>query len=171
MNDPLKDVLLDLLGRVDEHVHEALDGIDPALVDVAPEPGSNPIGWMVWHLIRVQDSHIAELTGEPQVWEGDGWPARFGLKPNPHNHGWGHTEAEVAAVKPESPDALLEYLAAVSTVTRAYIEGLTPDDMSRIVDERWDPPVTLAVRLVSILDDDIQHGGQAAYVRGLLERR
>ncbi len=171
MTDPLKEVLLDLLGRVDEHVHEALDGIDPDVLSVAPEHGSNPVGWLVWHLSRVQDSHIAELTGDPQVWEADGWAARFGLRPDARNSGWGHTEAEVAAVRPDSADALLDYHAAVAAVTRRYIEGLAPEELARIVDERWDPPVTLGVRLVSIIDDDIQHGGQAAYVRGLIERR
>jgi hypothetical protein len=170
MNE-IKDLLLDLFGRVDEHVHEAVDGIDPELLVVAPEPGSNPIGWLVWHLSRVQDSHMAEVTDDPQVWEGDGWAARFGLLPDPRNHGWGHTEAEVAAVRPDSPEALLGYHAAVAARTRVYIEGLVPGDLARIVDKRWDPPVTLGVRLISIADDDLQHAGQAAYVRGLLERR
>ncbi len=45
---------------------------------------------------------------------------------------------------------------------------MTPEDLDRVVDKRWNPPVTLGVRLVSILNDDVQHVGQAAYVRGLL---
>jgi Protein of unknown function (DUF664) len=170
MNE-IKDLLLDLFGRVDEHVHDAVDGIEPALLQVAPEPGCNPIGWLVWHLSRVQDLHIAELTGDPQVWEGNGWASRFGLTPDPANHGWGHTEVEVAAVRPDGPEALLEYHAAVAARTRTYIEALVPGDLARIVDKRWDPPVSLGVRLVSIVDDDMQHAGQATYVRGLLERR
>ena len=44
------------------------------------------------------------------------------------------------------------------------LEGLAPDDLDRVVDRRWDPPVTLGVRLVSIADDSLQHAGQAAYV-------
>ncbi len=171
MTDPLHDLLLDLFGRVDEHVEEAVVGLDPALLAVAPEPGCNPIGWLVWHLTRVQDSHLAELTGEPQVWVEDGWAARFGLPPDPHNHGYGHTAADVAAVQPEGVDALLEYHAAVAARTRDFIHGLTAADLSTIVDRRWDPPVTMGVRLVSVADDDIQHAGQAVYVRGLLERR
>jgi hypothetical protein len=171
MNSPLNDLLLDLFGRVDEHVHEAVDGIDQALLTVAPEPGCNPIGWLVWHLSRVQDSHLAELTGDPQVWEGDGWAARFGLSPDPRNHGYGHTAADVASVRPDGPDALLGYHEAVAARTRAFVAGLSPDDLGTVVDRRWDPPVTMGVRLVSIADDDIQHAGQACYVRGLLERR
>jgi hypothetical protein len=171
MNDPLKDLLLDLFGRVDEHVQEAVVGLEPALLTVAPEPGCNPIGWLVWHLTRVQDSHIAELTGDPQVWVTDGWAQRFGLTPDPHNHGYGHSAADVAAVRPDGVDALLDYHAAVASRTRQFLQGLSPADLSTIVDVRWDPPVTMGVRLVSIADDDIQHSGQAVYVRGLLERR
>jgi hypothetical protein len=171
MAEAFKDLLLDLFSRVDEHVHEAVDGIDAGLLCLAPEPGSNPIAWLVWHLTRVQDSHLAEMTGDPQVWTSGDWPAHFGLPADPHNHGWGHTAEQVAAVRPDGPASLLGYHAAVSARTRAYVEKLTEADMARIVDDRWDPPVTLAVRMVSIADDDIQHAGQAAYVRGLLERR
>ena len=52
-----------------------------------------------------------------------------------------------------------------------YAQRLTDADLGRIVDERWDPPVTLGVRLISVISDGLQHAGQAAYVRGLAERR
>jgi hypothetical protein len=52
--------------------------------------------------------------------------------------------------------------------TAGFLRGLTDNDLDRVVDENWDPPVTLGVRLVSVLDDDLQHVGQAAYVRGFL---
>ena len=71
-------------------------------------------------------------------------------------------------MRPESPDVLLGYLGEVQARTTAMLEGLAPDDLDRVVDRRWDPPVTLGVRLVSIADDCLQHVGQAAYVRGLL---
>jgi hypothetical protein len=68
----------------------------------------------------------------------------------------------------DSADLLLDYATAVHTRTAEFVRDLTDDDLDRIVDERWDPPVTLGVRLVSVLDDDLQHVGQAAYVRGAL---
>src|SRR5690606_26223298 len=106
-----------------------------------------------------------------QVWvEGD-WAARFGLDPDPANHGWGHTAAEVAAVRPDSAPLLVAYYDAVWARTRPWLASLTPADLDRVVDESWDPPVTLGVRLVSIADDDIAHTGQAAYVKGLLLSR
>jgi hypothetical protein len=161
-------LLLELYGRVPPLAREAVEGLDPDQLVEPPRPGANPIGWLVWHLTRVADHHVAELVDEPQIWVGDDWAARFGLEPDPANSGYGHTAADVATVRPESADALLDYLGAVDERTRALLALLSPDDLDRIVDRRWDPPVTMGVRLVSIADDALQHAGQAAYARGLL---
>jgi uncharacterized damage-inducible protein DinB len=166
----LPDVLADLFARVTEHVHEAVDGLDAEQLRARPAAGANSIGWMIWHLTRVQDHHMADILGEEQIWVTGDWGPRFSLASTPHNTGYGHSPAEVAAVKPESAIALVEYYEAVEARTRAFLEGVTPKALDRVVDERWDPPVTLGVRLISIADDDIQHAGQACYVRGLLER-
>lgn len=168
----LRGLLIELFGRIPEHVEEAVTGLSPEQLVAVPEPGCNPVGWLVWHLTRVQDDHVAELLGEEQVWVGDGgWPARFRLEPDPTNTGYGHTPADVAEVRPVSAEALVGYYDAVATRTNAFLERVTAADLDRIVDERWDPPVTLGARLVSVADDDIQHAGQAKYVRGLLARR
>ena len=161
-------LLDELFGRIAEHVHEAVDGLDADALVATPAPGTNSIGWLVWHLTRVQDHHVSELVDEPQQWVTGPWAPRFGLEPDPDNTGYGHAPADVERVRPDGPEALVGYYEAVATRTGTYLATLTPDDLDRIVDERWDPPVTLGVRLVSIADDDIQHGGQAAYVRGLL---
>jgi uncharacterized damage-inducible protein DinB len=161
-------LLDELFGRIAEHVHEAVDGLDAATLVATPAPGTNSIGWLVWHLTRVQDHHVAELLEEPQLWVTGPWAPRFGLAPDPDNTGYGHTPAEVDEVRPDGPDALVDYYAAVAARTAAYLATLDGADLDRVVDRRWDPPVTLGVRLVSIADDDIQHGGQAAYLRGLL---
>jgi hypothetical protein len=165
------ELLEDLLSRVHEHVHEVSAGLSPADLLVAPEPGSNPIGWLLWHLTRVQDAHVAELVEREQVWMEDGWAARFGVEADPSDVGFGHTPEQVARVRPESVSVVTGYYDAVAERTRALVATLTPEALDRVVDRSWDPPVTLGVRLVSVLDDDIQHAGQAAYVRGLIERR
>ena len=152
-------------------MREAVDGLDADALATAPEPGANPIGWLAWHLTRVEDSYVADLTGQPQVWTEDDWAARFGLRPDPDEHGYGHTPEQVAAVRPSGPEAVVGYHAAVAARTTTYLRGLSPADLDEVVDRSWDPPVTLGVRLVSIIDDQAQHAGQAAYVRGLLERR
>ncbi|MEA2686345.1 MAG: hypothetical protein QOE93_1540 [Actinomycetota bacterium] len=161
-------LLIELYGRIPPLARHAVEGVDVEGLTMRPAPGTNPIGWLVWHLARVQDHHIAELLDADQVWVADGWAARFGLEPDPSNNGYGHSDEDVARVRPESAGALLEYLDEVSARTRTMLEGIGPADLDRIVDRRWDPPVTLAVRLVSIADDCLQHVGQAAYVRGLL---
>ncbi|MDP9462985.1 MAG: DinB family protein, partial [Actinomycetota bacterium] len=132
---------------------------------------ANPIGWLVWHLARGQDDQIAEILEQEQVWISGDWARRFGVAADPANTGYGHSEDDVMAIRPESAEALIEYYEAVATRTHGLLERTTPKDLDRIVDRNWDPPVTLGVRLVSIADDDIQHAGQASYVRGILERR
>jgi hypothetical protein len=163
-------LLLEIYGRIPPLAREAVDGLDAAALTDAPSPGANTVGWLIWHLTRVQDHHISELIDQEQLWVTGDWPARFGLAPDPHNTGYGHHPDDVASVRPRSASDLLDYLDAVDERTRAFLGSVTPDELERIVDRRWDPPVTLGVRLVSVADDCLQHAGQAAYVRGLLER-
>lgn len=162
------DVYLDLYGRVPPLARAAVVGVPLARLTEAPAPGANPIAWLVWHLTRVQDHHIAELLDDGQLWVDGDWPAHFGLEADPSNTGYGHTADDVDTVRPDSPEALLDYLGAVDSRTRTFLADLRPSDLDRIVDRRWDPPVTMGVRLVSVADDCLQHAGQAAYVRGLL---
>ena len=161
-------VYLELYGRIPPLARHAVEGVDLDGLTRAPGPGANTIAWLVWHLARVEDHHVSELLEADQIWVADGWAARFGLEPDPANTGYGHSADEVASVRPERPETLLAYLDAVGERTRPMLERLTPPDLERVVDRRWDPPVTLGVRLVSIADDALQHAGQAAYVRGLL---
>lgn len=161
-------VYVEMFGRISGHVRRAVDGLDAEQLRTSPAPGTNPVGWLVWHLTRVQDHHVAELVGEEQIWISGGWAPRFGLAPEADNTGYGHDEDDVAAVRPEGAEVLVGYYDAVAQRTRRLLEHVTASELDRVVDERWDPPVTLGVRLVSIADDDIQHAGQAAYVRGLL---
>jgi DinB superfamily len=162
-------LLIELYGRIPPLAERAVAGVPAATLAEAPGPGRNTIAWLVWHLARVQDSHIAELEpGTDQLWATGGWAGRMGLPPDPHDTGWSHTAAQVAAVRPPDGEVLLDYLGAVAARTETMLAGLTAADLDRVVDRRWDPPVTLGVRLVSVADDCLQHAGQAAYVRGLL---
>ena len=160
-------LLLDLYGRIPPLARGAVDDLDVDRLTAQPAPGANTIAWLVWHLTRVQDYYVSDYLETGQVWVGGDWAAGFGLEPDPSSHGYGHTEAEVLAVRPERPEILIEYLDAVDERVRAYLTGLAPADLDQVVDEDWDPPVTLGVRLISIADDGLQHVGQAAYVRGM----
>lgn len=163
-----KDILIDGYGRIQEEVHAALDGLGADELHHRPAAGANSIAWLVWHLTRVQDDHVADAFDLDQVWLAQGWEKRFGLDLPRHDIGYGHTPAKVAKVRVESADLLTGYYDAVHEQTLGCLRGLAAKDLERIVDERWDPPVSLGVRLVSVLSDDLQHVGQAAYLRGLL---
>ena len=162
------EVLEDALSRVREVVHGVVPGLTADQLAYRPGPGANSICWLIWHLTRVQDDHVSEVADTEQVWTGDGWSGRFGLPLADSATGYGHDAADVAKVRVSSGELLTGYYDAVHAKTLTFVRALTDADLDRIVDERWDPPVTLGVRLVSVIDDDAQHAGQAAYVRGLL---
>ncbi|MDQ0935331.1 mycothiol transferase [Streptomyces turgidiscabies] len=164
-----KDVLIDAYGRIQEEVHAAVDGLSPDTLNARPGPDANSVAWLVWHLTRVQDDHVAGAAGFDQVWHSEGWEKRFGLGLESGDIGYGHSARQVARVRVESGDLLLGYYDATHAQSLTFLRSLTPGDFERVVDERWDPPVTLGVRLVSVLADDLQHVGQAAYLRGLLQ--
>ncbi|MEU1404643.1 DUF664 domain-containing protein [Streptomyces sp. NPDC005728] len=164
-----KDILIDGYGRIQEEVHAALDGLGPDELHRSPAHGANSIAWLVWHLTRVQDDHVADAFGLDQVWLSEDWEKRFGLDLPRHDTGFGHSPAKVAKVRVESAGLLTGYCDAVHEQTLGALRGLAAKDLEQIVDERWDPPVSLGVRLVSVLSDGLQHVGQAAYLRGLFQ--
>ncbi|GAA2237969.1 mycothiol transferase [Streptomyces nogalater] len=164
-----KDILIDGYGRIREEVHAVLDGLGPEELHHRPAPGANTVAWLVWHLTRVQDDHFADAFGLDQVWLAQDWRKRFGLDLPRHDTGYGHTPAKVAKVRVESAGLLTGYYDAVHEQTLGVLRTLAAKDLERIVDERWDPPVSLGVRLVSVLSDDLQHVGQAAYLKGLVQ--
>ncbi|WP_251091972.1 DUF664 domain-containing protein [Streptomyces sp. Caat 7-52] len=164
-----KDILIDGFGRIQEEVRAALEGLGPDALHHRPAPDANSIAWLVWHLTRVQDDHIADAFDLDQVWLSQDWVKRFGLDLPRHDTGYGHSPAKVAKVRVESADQLTGYYDAVHEQTLGVLRSLAAKDLERVVDERWDPPVTLGVRLVSVLSDDLQHVGQAAYLRGLVQ--
>jgi hypothetical protein len=167
----VNEVLVEAYDRVPGLIDAAVGGLTPQQLRWAPVPGANPIGWIVWHLARVQDHHLSEVLGSEQLWVTAGWARRFGRDPDPADTGYGHSPEQVAALDPGDAGTLTGYLGAVTDRTRAYLATLRPGDLDRVVDDRWDPPVTLGVRLVSVVDDDVQHAGQAGYLRGLLDGR
>lgn len=161
------ELLTDAFERIVEEGRAVVEGLDDDRLGWRPRPDANPIAWLVWHLARIQDDHVADVAGQEQVWTAQGFADRFGLPFEAGDTGYGHTSAQVARVR-VGADLLAEYLGAVHERTTAYLAGVTPEDLDRVVDTRWDPPVTLGVRLVSVVNDGAQHLGQAAYVRGLL---
>ena len=168
MTEHAQHILVDAFGRVRELVTGLTDGLTDEIATYRPDPEANSIAWLIWHLTRIQDDHVADLAQVEQVWPE--WRERFGLPFGQWATGYGQGPKEVAAVR-ASGELLDQYHDAVHQLTLRYLDGITPAELDRIVDTRWDPPVTAAVRLISVIGDTMQHLGQAAYVRGLAERR
>lgn len=162
----VREILRDAFTRLIEHVEDLTDGLTDETAFFRPTSTANSIAWLIWHSARQQDLQISDIAGTEQVWLRDGWVDRFGLDLPREDMGYGHSADDVDKVR-VSADLLAGYAHAVHKATLEYLASVTPDDLSRIVDEHWEPPVTASVRLVSIIDDGAQHLGQAAYIRGI----
>lgn len=163
-------LLVDAFGRIREVVHAVSRGLTPEQLAARLDEDANSIAWLLWHLTRVQDDHVADALGLEQVWTAEGWEQRFALPFEPGATGYGHSSKDVAAVRVGSVDLLTGYYDAVHDRTIERVSALSEQDFDRIVDESWEPPVTLGVRLVSVISDGLQHAGQAAFIRGILDR-
>lgn len=161
---------MDAFGRIREIVHAAVDGLSEDQLAFRVDDSANSIAWLIWHLTRIQDDHVADVADTDQAWVAQGWAERFGLPFDIADHGYGHSSEQVAQVRAPA-ELLTGYYDAAHDNTLAYVSALTDDELPRIVDTSWDPHVTLGVRLISVIADDLQHAGQAAFVRGILERR
>ncbi|MET9925892.1 MULTISPECIES: DinB family protein [unclassified Streptomyces] len=163
-------MLAEAFDRVAEAVHGAVEGLSADDLNARIGDGANSISWLIWHLTRVQDDHIADAASTGQIWLTKGWAERFGLPFDEAATGYGHSSEEVGAVRVDSADLLLGYYDAVHEQTLGFVRGLDGRALDRIVDEAWSPPVTLGARLISVIAEDLQHAGQAAFVRGVRER-
>jgi uncharacterized protein DUF664 len=161
------EVLVDGFGRVRDLVHSIASGLDEDQLSSRVDDEANSIAWLLWHLTRVQDDHVAELADAEQMWTADGWADRFALPFDDAATGYGHSTDEVAQVR-ATAEHLTGYHDAVHEQTVRYVRNLRAADLDEVVDDNWDPPVTRGVRLVSVLSDDLQHAGQAAFAKGLL---
>ena len=163
-------ILEDAFGRVRGSVHRAVDALSLEQLCYRPGPYANSIAWLTWHLTRIQDDHVADVAGVEQAWTAKGWADRFGLRLPVSDTGYGHTSEEVEAVRAPA-EMLTGYHDQTYEQTLRYLGRITDADLDHVVDESWDPPVTLGVRLVSVINDNLQHVGQAAYIRGIVEAR
>jgi uncharacterized damage-inducible protein DinB len=166
-----KELLVDAFERVRGAVRDGVSGLSAEELAFRVDAEANSIGWLAWHLTRVQDDHVAAMTASEQRWTADGWRDRFGLPFDASAIGYGQGSDEVAQVRPESPDLLIGYHDAVHRATLGYLHRLDEAELDRVVDESFDPPVTAAVRLVSVISDDLQHVGQIGFLRGMVLRR
>jgi hypothetical protein len=164
------DMMVDGYGRIIEILERALDGLTEEDLNWQPKPDCNGMGWLAWHLTRVQDDHFASLMGEEQLWIKDGWHARFNRPADAKDIGFGHTPEQVAAYKSPGAETQLAYSQAVIERSQAYFPTLAKTDLDKELNEPWFQPLpTVGVRIISVLGDSLEHAGQIAYVRGLYQ--
>lgn len=163
------EVLIDAFDRIAEVVHATVEDLPDEALTYRVDPDANTVSWLIWHLTRVQDDHVAGVADSPQVWTDAGWTDRFALSFDPSDIGYGHSSDDVGAVT-SGRELLLGYHDAVHQRTADYLRTLTGADLDEVIDRNWTPEVTLGVRLISVISDDLQHAGQAAYVAGVFAR-
>ena len=129
-----KDLLTDGYGRVLEVLEHTLQGLTEDDLNWQPRQDCNSIGWLTWHLTRVQDDHVASLVGEEQLWTKDGWCVKFNRPLDPKDIGFGHSPEQVAAFKSPPVEPLLSYHQAVLERTNHYFLSLSSSDL--------DPPIS-----------------------------
>ena len=165
-----QELMIDGYGRVLQILERALDGLTQEDLNEQPHTDCNNMGWLAWHLARVQDRHFANLMEEEQLWITDRWHTRFNRPLDPNDTGGRHTSEQVAAFQSPEVATLLEYYRTVYNRTKRYISSLSETDLDRQLNEpQYQPLPTVGVRIVSVLCDNLQHVGQVAYLRGLLK--
>ena len=160
----------ELFERIQRELHAVIEGIDPLLLDEPPAPGANSIGWLAWHLTRSHDRNVSELQGREQLWILEGWHTRFSREPDPAETGFGHTPDQAAAFRSPESGVVLAYHDAVVDMIHQYLAHAPEDDLDR---EAFRPTFgdtrTVQQRLAGVVTDALQHVGQLAYAKGILE--
>lgn len=162
---------MDIFDRIDRQLEQVLDGLTPEELNRPPAPGANTIGWLAWHLTRSNDRNMSEVAEKEQLWIADGWHTRFGRSPDPGETGVGHTPAQVTAFRAPDSATLLAYHRAVLERIREYVmKDLSEAELAR---DSYSPtfknsgPVWR--RITGVINEALQHLGQAAYIRGLMK--
>lgn len=161
------DLLRDLTSRPRDAAERLRPDLNPVTLNARPGGHDNSVAWLLWHSGREIDAQLAGLSGEEQLWTAQGYAERFDLGSEGDGIGYGHTPEQARRILVGDADLLLGYLDATLEAVLAYLDRLTADDLADVIDEEWDPPVTRGARLISIVDDAIQHLAQAAYALGM----
>jgi hypothetical protein len=164
---PTSDLLVELLQRIESDLTEVLADVTNDELRFRPGGTGNPVGWLAWHIARITDEQIAAISGAEPVWTAEGWIARFGLPVDPFDTGYGHSFEDVDAATCTDRQLLAGYARATFQACRELLAGLDDEEWEQVIDCSYRPPVTVRVRVVSVIGDCWQHVGQAAYAIGL----
>ena len=162
----LNEFIEDALNKEQESLMEAVSDLTPQELAWRAGPEANPIGWILWHMVRVEDMWIQFfIQQQPEIWERDGWHQRFGLPTR--DNGFGHTAEQVASFPNLDLAELLRYSQAVRTQTLEYLRGLGPEHYSLVPRERR-PEMSVSAVFRQIVGEFYQHQGHISYLKGLI---
>ncbi len=150
-----------------EELKNAVDGLSEPETYSQPTPHSNHIGWLVWHMARVEDYWInGVLRDAGQVWNRDGWDEKFGM--DPEDRGAGQTIEEVMAMPHIKLAELLAYFDAVRAETGPVIETLDEETLARKIEHPRFGVITASWLVGHMVVEEAQHTGQVALIRGMM---
>ena len=156
--------------RIGGVFNRALTGLSIEQLKAQPSgPEGNPIGWTAWHLTRTQDMNYSRLLGTEEAWVADGWHERFGLAPD-RGTGNGDSLEQVRGFDPVDAETLMAYFEAARAKSRAFLEAVKDEDLEKPSAVGVPQNETIKISIARVTGDLIQHTGQIAYVRGLVDK-
>jgi hypothetical protein len=163
-------LIIDMYQRMSQEIEQVLNGLTIEDMHKRPAPGANPIGWLCWHTARSLDRQLGDVVLGRQLWITGGWHKKFNRPPDLNDTGVGHTDAQVDGLRIPDVKTLLAYHRAVMNETLRYLARLSEDELDRECENSQHPGTKTAVhlRLMGTLNN-LQHVGQAGYVRGLIK--
>ena len=162
----LNEFIVDALEKEQESLSEAVGDLTPEELAWRAGPEANPIGWILWHMLRVEDMWFQFfIQRRNEIWERESWHEKFGLPTR--DNGFGHTSEQVAGFPALDLQELLRYGEAVRRATLEYLETLSPEDYDAVPREQR-PEMTVGAIFRQIVGELYQHQGHIAYLKGLL---
>lgn len=161
--------------------YDAIDSMTVEHVNHVERDGVLPIAFSLFHITNMIDASFLLITGTPPIWD-ERWAARVGMAID--DHGKHRTVAEMQHQRIGDYEAFKEYLRAVFARTEAWLDGLDPAELGRVVIGRPFPPQiasTFSARVagpdgITVLDaaecwiyqHGLRHMGEIELARGFV---
>ena len=161
----LNEFIVDAFAKEQEFLSDAVGALTPQEMMWRAGPEANPIGWILWHMLRVEDMWFQFfIQRQTEIWEREGWNEKFGLPTR--DNGFGHTQEQVADFPALDLQELLRYGQSVRRGTLEYLKTLGPDDYNQVPREQR-PEMSVGAIFRQVIGEVYQHQGHIAYLKGL----
>ena len=161
----LNEFIEDAFAKEHEFLMDAVQDLTPEELAWRPGHEANPMGWILWHMLRVEDMWFQFfIQRQPEIWESEGWNEKFGLPTR--DNGFGHTQEQVDSFPTLDLTELIRYGGSIRAATLAYLKGLGPDDFD-VVPREARPEMSVGAIFRQVIGEAYQHQGHLAYLKGL----